>query len=673
MLKRILLLLLLAPHIVLAQTVSTVANVRASGDIAVAANGDIYITDFGNPSLKNGTTIVKIDSNGQESVFASNLARAPSGIVIGNDGEVYVATYTGGKIYSISPTGEVTQIATANGPVGLALDENQKLYVAECNINRISLVDNNNLTVIASNQGLSCPNGLVRGHDNALYAVNFGNGGMYRVGLDGSVSLFATIPGGGNGHVEYYDGLYYVTARAAHQIYQVDINGKVNLLAGTGVDGNQDGDASAATFSRPNGLGISSDGNNLYITGNSNFNSSTLAIRKIELQKEVLGGTITINSGLTGTWYNPQTPGQGILFDINDDSHLFFGAWFTYDFNNSNKQIGTSEHRWFTLQGEFSNNQVVMPIFNTTGGIFDKPTLTNSQIVGDVSISFSSCTQGKIDYAFDDSFVNLTGEFEIVRLTPDAYCQSIIDDIPDKQITIQYIGNDGIYVSDGGEGFLIDAIGDFGSFFINVPTTLQNSIINIDSPYDLTKAVLVTHGHSDHYNITPIKNFINSISSAQLIIDSQSRGNFTSLGNHVENINLARFSSDTRQIGNSTITTISTRHFNQFGNDFSNVENYAYLLEISGKRIVHLGDIDFANDNFQAVVDATNGNVDVLIIPAFNTLLNQGNANLITQFFPNAQVIAAHLRSNNQSDINNINTFFPNAIIFDQPLKSIEL
>lgn len=660
---------------VFAQTVSTLANVRASGDIAVANNGDIYITDFGNPSLQNGTTVVKITAEGNDSVFVSNLANAPSGIVIDSSGTIFVATYNGGIIYSVSEDGVVTQIATANGPVGLALDDQQNLYVAECNINRISRIDNGSLVTIANGQGMACPNGLVKGHDGAMYTVNFDNGGMYRVTLNGQVSLFATIPGGGNGHVEYYDGKYYVTARNAHQIYQVDTSGNVSLLAGTGSDGNLDGDSLSATFSRPNGLGLSPDGSNLYVTGNSNFSAPTLAIRKIELAQVSQEDAISINNGLSGTWYNSETPGQGFLFDINDDSKLFFGGWFTYNNSGTSKSIGAPEHRWYSIQGLFDEKTAQIPIFNSTGGFFDDPTETQSDEVGQFTATFSSCNQGTIEYQFNVGNNNVSGGFDITRLTPDSFCQEIIDSNPtdpQERVKITYIGNEGVFISDGLEGFLVDAIGSFGGFFIDVPTSLQNTILDLQPPYDQTIAVLVTHGHSDHYNITPVRNFINS-SNAQLFIDSQSRPNFTSLGNNVENINLNRFSADSRVIGNTKITTIATRHFNQFGNDFSSVENFSYLIEISGKRILHLGDFDYANDNFQAIISAINGEVDAVILATFNDLVNQQNASLVAQSFPNATIIASHLRAGNASDINAINTFYPDAVIFDQPLESIEL
>jgi hypothetical protein len=73
-------LLTLVSQAVSGQVVTTLANVRANGDVTVAANGDVYVADFGNPSLSNGTTVVRITADGQSSVFASGLPNAPAGV-----------------------------------------------------------------------------------------------------------------------------------------------------------------------------------------------------------------------------------------------------------------------------------------------------------------------------------------------------------------------------------------------------------------------------------------------------------------------------------------------------------------------------------------------------------------------------------------------------------------
>ncbi len=676
-----LMVLMLLSAVATAQTVSTIAHVRASGDIAVADNGDVYIADFGNPSLSNGSTVVKITSAGVDTVFASGLTRAPSGIIINKNGEVLVATYVGGDIYSITPAGVKTVIARANGPVGLAFDDQDQLYVAECNANRISRVNNGQLVAVANGGGMACPNGLVWGHDGALYTVNHGNSGMYRVGLDGVVTLFASVPGGGNGHVEFDGQDYFVTGRKAHQIFKVSTSGVVSLLAGSGADGNADGTAAEASFSRPNGLGISADGHQLFVTGNSDFSSPTLAIRKVQLVSDEVVDNIPINPGLSGAWYNPATSGQGFFFDINDEINFFFGGWFTYaqtDAANGHvrmagKTIGVSEHNWLTLNGQYSGDSADLQIGLSSNGLFDHGAETGITEVGAVNVTFSDCTTGRISYdlALPD-VAPVTGEIPITRLTPDAFCQSFLDGL--VKVTLTYLGNEGVLISDGQESVILDGIGDFGNNpWINVPAQTQNDILNSTPPFAHIVAVTISHGHSDHFNTTPVTDFINQNNDVVLFVPQDTRNLFPGLTSRIDQTVLPRFGSSSRQVGGVKITTVETRHFNQFNFDFSADENHVYVVEMAGKRVIHMGDIDYASDNFQAIRDSFQGDVDAVILPMFNTLLSQVNADLVQQFFPEATVIAAHVRNGNQTDLNNIQQFYPEAVVLTQPLTEIQL
>ncbi len=389
---------------------------------------------------------------------------------------------------------------------------------------------------------------------------------------------------------------------------------------------------------------------------------------------------IPINEGLTGTWYNPETGGQGILFDINDETHLFFGAWFTFDTDSSARNIGASEQHWYTIQGEFQSGDktVAAPIFETSGGLFNNPASVEVQQLGTFTTFFKDCNNAHVSYLINKNDTELTGEFEMKRLIPDDYCQSIIDNLPQEKVTLSFIGNEGVYLSDDNDGIFIDAIGHFGSTWNDVPNNVLNSITTLESPYDKAKAVLITHIHGDHFTSSPIVTHINqSTNNPLLFVPPDGRSSFSSLNDTqaIQNIALQMFAAETRQVGDIQVTTILTRHFNNpFNGSPFNLDNYVYAVKMKGKTIVHFGDIDYATDNFQAVADAIDGTVDAIILPTFTTnLVNQTNANLVRQFFPDAKIIASHLRAGNQQDINTIQQIYPNAEIFNETLESIEL
>ncbi len=77
---------------------------------------------------------------------------------------------------------------------------------------------------------LKCPNGLVIDDEDNIYLANFSDGALIKITPDGIPSLFATIPGGNNGHVSFANNRLYVVSRGGHQIYEVALEGTVGSL-----------------------------------------------------------------------------------------------------------------------------------------------------------------------------------------------------------------------------------------------------------------------------------------------------------------------------------------------------------------------------------------------------------------------------------------------------------
>ena len=242
-----------------------------SGGVAVDADGFVYVADFGLLlSNANGNRVWKIDpSDGSMEVFATGFAGA-SGNDFDSQGNLIQSNIAGSRISRITPDGDVTTIATAidgiQGPVGIAVDPDDNIFVANCggaSIARIS-ADGSEKGIFVNHNLLSCPNGLTMDDDRNLYAANFNNGRIVKITPEGEVSALASIPGNGNGHLTFANGVLYVAARNANQIYELTLEGEFTLLAGTSARGNDDGNALESTMYVPNGVRVSPDGRTLY-------------------------------------------------------------------------------------------------------------------------------------------------------------------------------------------------------------------------------------------------------------------------------------------------------------------------------------------------------------------------------------------------------------------------
>lgn len=116
----------------------------------------------------------------------------------------------------------------------------------------------------------------------------------------------------------------------------------------------------------------------------------------------VLSDKFQINAGLSGAWFNPETNGQGFYLEVLPSINLLISAWFSYDLLppevTQKSDFGASEHRWFTLEGQYTEDSMEGIIILTEGGAFDSNDSVTNSLFGSVSIQFSSCNRAVLSY-----------------------------------------------------------------------------------------------------------------------------------------------------------------------------------------------------------------------------------------------------------------------------------
>jgi len=160
-----------------------------------------------------------------------------------------------------------------------------------------------------------------------------------------------------------------------------------------------------------------------------------------------------INAGHSGAWYNPATPGQGQLIDVEPLSKLLFLSWFTFTDADS---ADPNEQYWFTAQGNYTDDTAELTVYATLGGQFDDPQEVSTNAVGKATLSFSDCSNGMLDYTV--SQWGLQGSFPLQRAIPgtENVCQELAGTTT-KALDPNH-GWDGAWFDEEtpGQGFLID-------------------------------------------------------------------------------------------------------------------------------------------------------------------------------------------------------------------------
>ena len=327
-----------------------------------------------------------------------------------------------------------------SNPVGLAHDSQGNLYVANCGNSTIRRFDSQggNSTLWSNSSLLSCPNGMTIDENDTIYVANFNNRNIIQLPQNGPANIFAQTPtstskpAGGNGHIIYGNGRLYVVSNASHQVFEILMDGTINLIAGSGQRGRADGPLLQAQFSLPNGIDLSPDGTTLYVNdSNSLSNNNDIApnvIRVIPLPN--IEAPFRINAGLNDAWLNLATLGQGFFITVFEDIGMMFVAWFTYDTVRPDTSVtavlGEPGHRWVTAFGPYDGDTASLEIEVTSGGVFDSATPETAQVKdGTMRIIFADCENALLEYAITS--LGLQGSIPLSRIANDnvAACEQM--------------------------------------------------------------------------------------------------------------------------------------------------------------------------------------------------------------------------------------------------------
>lgn len=110
-------------------------------------------------------------------------------------------------------------------------------------------------------------------------------------------------------------------------------------------------------------------------------------------------------SGLSGSWFDPRTSGQGLVIQAYPDLFgpglgLLAGGWFTFD----SVAGGPERQRWYSFNGELNADatEALLVIYQNDAGRFESAPQTFSSVVGEARIVLSSCAQASFSYRFND-------------------------------------------------------------------------------------------------------------------------------------------------------------------------------------------------------------------------------------------------------------------------------
>ncbi len=312
---------------------------NGSGGVKIGPDGNVYIADFGQSlSTGSGTEVWRYNiENGELELFATGFTGA-SGNDFDSKGNLFQSNINIGVVKKVTSSGIVSDFASGFiAPVGIAIDGDDNLFVCNCEGGSISKVTSTGaVSTFSSGPNFQCPNGMTMDNVGNLYISNFYNGNIIKVTPNGSNSIFATVSGtpgvGYNGHIIYSpaNDILYIASHGSSKIYSLTLQGELTPIAGTGVRGNKDGPADEATFSRPNGIAVTSTGDTLLVNSSiplTNGNGNPLnpsVLRMITGVNSLFTSTKKLDKNIRDVAINPVPASNYITleFQLKKTDHI---------------------------------------------------------------------------------------------------------------------------------------------------------------------------------------------------------------------------------------------------------------------------------------------------------------------------------------------------------------
>lgn len=253
------------------------------------------------------------------------------------------------------------------------------------------------------------------------------------------------------------------------------------------------------------------------------------------------------------------------------------------------------------------------------------------------------------------------------------------------EVKVTYIANAGVMITFGQTKVFIDALHSKKTpIFQTVKEPLLGRIIRGDNGFKDVDYLLFTHTHKDHFGHEAVLAYLRNNKCKALIVPEDA-GQIISRATEGESaeqgvINIMNPDYDLKAELEHDNIRIKYFRLNHMGEQYQNVLNYSFLVEIGGFNILHLGDGGFEPVHMQKMLEGEIVHCALLNFP-FVTLPR--GREIISRIIKPRQIIIIHLPSVEDDQFNynlitskTINKYqgiLPQTDVFSEPLQEIVL
>ena len=175
----------------------------------------------------------------------------------------------------------------------------------------------------------------------------------------------------------------------------------------------------------------------------------------------------------------------------------------------------------------------------------------------------------------------------------------------DQNLVVRYIANEGVLIASGGKQVLIDGLHrEYKAAYLFPPPEMQAVLENARAPYDKINILLVSHIHLDHFHPESIGLYLKNnpksvLASSSQVVDEVTKGfaDHEKIRSQIKPVAHEWKKSVDVNLDGVRIKFLGLRHG---GGQFKDMQNLGHIIEIGGKKLLHIGDADMTAENFAA-------------------------------------------------------------------------
>jgi L-ascorbate metabolism protein UlaG (beta-lactamase superfamily) len=242
-------------------------------------------------------------------------------------------------------------------------------------------------------------------------------------------------------------------------------------------------------------------------------------------------------------------------------------------------------------------------------------------------------------------------------------------------VAVTFLANEGVMLSSGTSKVLIDGLFlKYETGYATPADSTRAALERARPPFDAVDLLLVTHRHGDHFHPAPVAAHLlanprATLLTSQQVIDSLLAGAPSAQPTRPRLIARTMVPGTRRReiVNGVQVEVLGLRHTGGFRH--RRVEHLGYIVELGGRRVLHVGDADFTEAAFSKFRLDT-ARIDVALLPYWVVTSEEGKR-VIARWIRPRQVVAFHVAEGEPPQVpRDVQAAQPGAVTFMRSLET---